>query len=97
MHGFDWTFPYPSQRMPVLSRQAVATSQPLAAQVGLSVMQRGGNAADAAVATGTVWENGGVRHGAPTSSETALMSLASFWGCGHAQVGGREGRLGLDG
>jgi hypothetical protein len=35
---FDWEFPYPSQRMPILARDAVATSQPLAAQAGLSML-----------------------------------------------------------
>jgi gamma-glutamyltranspeptidase / glutathione hydrolase len=48
---FDWTFPYASRRMPVLARNAVATSQPLAAQAGLSMLYKGGNAADAAIAT----------------------------------------------
>ena len=33
---FSWDFPYPSQRMPVLARNVVATSQPLAAQAGLA-------------------------------------------------------------
>jgi len=37
--------------MPVMARRVVATGQPLAAQVGLNVLQRGGTAADAAVAT----------------------------------------------
>src|SRR5262245_26864375 len=48
---FDWQFPYPSQRMPVLARNIVATSQPLAAQAGLSMMHKGGNAVDAILAT----------------------------------------------
>jgi gamma-glutamyltranspeptidase/glutathione hydrolase len=38
------------QRSPVFGRDVVATSSPAAAQVGLGVMQRGGNAVDAAVA-----------------------------------------------
>ena len=49
MKPFDWAFPYPSQRMPILARNAVATSQPLAAQAGLSMLYKGGNAADAAI------------------------------------------------
>src|SRR5688572_24575512 len=51
MKAFDWQFPYPSQRMPVLARNIVATSQPLAAQAGLSMMMKGGNAVDAILAT----------------------------------------------
>jgi gamma-glutamyltranspeptidase / glutathione hydrolase len=51
MKPFDWDFPYASQRMPVLSRNAVATSQPLAAQAGLRMLFKGGNAVDAAIAT----------------------------------------------
>jgi gamma-glutamyltranspeptidase/glutathione hydrolase len=44
---FSWNFPYRSQRMPVLAKNVVATSQPLAAQAGLAMMAKGGNAVDA--------------------------------------------------
>ena len=47
----NWDFPYPSRRMPVLARNFVATAQPLAAQAGLSMLAKGGNAIDAAIAT----------------------------------------------
>ena len=42
--------PYPSARQPVLARNLVATSQPLAAQAGAAAFARGGNAIDAALA-----------------------------------------------
>jgi len=47
---FSWNFPYPSQRMPVLAKNIVATSQPLAAQAGLAMLAKGGNAVDAGLA-----------------------------------------------
>lgn len=46
----DWTLPYASHRSPVLGRNVVSTSQPLAAQAGLSMLLAGGNAVDAALA-----------------------------------------------
>jgi gamma-glutamyltranspeptidase/glutathione hydrolase len=51
MTGFGWEFPYTSQRMPLLAANVVATSQPLAAQAGVQMLLKGGNAADAIVAT----------------------------------------------
>ena len=45
-------FRFPSRRSNVLARHGlVATSQPLAAQAGLTVLKEGGNAIDAAIAT----------------------------------------------
>ena len=46
----NWNLPFPSGRQPVLARNVVATSQPLAAQAGAQAFARGGNAIDAALA-----------------------------------------------
>jgi gamma-glutamyltranspeptidase/glutathione hydrolase len=77
MAEIDWTFPYSSQRMPVLARNVVATSQPLAAQAGLGMLAAGGNAADAAVAAAialTVVE--------PTSNGIGSDAFALVWAGG---------------
>jgi gamma-glutamyltranspeptidase/glutathione hydrolase len=46
----NWNLPFPSGRQPVLARNIVSTSQPLAAQAGAATFARGGNAIDAALA-----------------------------------------------
>ncbi len=74
MTSFDWQFPYPSQRMPILAANVVASSQPLAAQAGLRMLMQGGNAVDAAVATAialTVLE--------PTSNGIGSDAFALVW------------------
>ncbi len=74
MTDFSWDFPYPSQRMPILARNCVATSQPLAAQAGLRMLLKGGNAVDAILATAialTVLE--------PTSNGIGSDAFAILW------------------
>ncbi|MEJ2290473.1 MAG: gamma-glutamyltransferase family protein [Deinococcales bacterium] len=71
---FDPRLPYPSVRHPVLADAVVATSQPLAAQAGLRMLERGGNAIDAAIAaamTLTVVE--------PTANGLGSDAFALVW------------------
>jgi gamma-glutamyltranspeptidase/glutathione hydrolase len=48
--NFNSHNPYPTTRLPVFARNVVSTSHPLAAQAGLRMMWKGGNAVDAAIA-----------------------------------------------
>lgn len=67
--------PFASQRQTVFAKRGmVATSQPLAAQAGLEILQKGGNAIDAAIATAaalTVVE--------PTSNGIGGDAFALVW------------------
>jgi len=51
MTPFSWQNPYAWPRKPLLAANAVATSQPLAAQAGLQMLAEGGSAVDAILAS----------------------------------------------
>jgi gamma-glutamyltranspeptidase/glutathione hydrolase len=72
--SFDWTNPYPTVRTPVFARNLVATSQPLAAQAGLRMLQAGGNAVDAAVAAAAV-----ITMTEPCSNGLGADNFAIIW------------------
>ncbi|HEY5562640.1 MAG TPA: gamma-glutamyltransferase family protein [Clostridiaceae bacterium] len=71
-------YQYPSKRNVIYGRRGmVATSQPLAAQAGLDILKKGGNAIDAAIATAaclTVVE--------PTSNGIGSDAFAIVWSKG---------------
>ena len=48
--NFNFHNPYPTARLPVFARNVVSTSHPLAAQAGLRMLWKRGNAVDAAIA-----------------------------------------------
>ncbi len=74
--SFDpFKYTYPSQRRVIYGRNGmVCTSQPLAAQAGVDILKKGGNAVDAAIATAacmTVLE--------PTSNGLGSDAFALVW------------------
>src|SRR3954462_14139733 len=74
MKNFDFHNPYPTTRIPVFARNVVSTSHPLAAQAGLRMLWKGGNAVDAAIAAAaamTVWE--------PVSNGLGSDAFAILW------------------
>jgi gamma-glutamyltranspeptidase / glutathione hydrolase len=82
------TQPFPFGRQSMMGTNgAVATSQPLAAQAGMAMLQRGGNAIDAAIATAialTVVE--------PTSNGIGADAFALVWADGELHGLNASGR-----
>jgi gamma-glutamyltranspeptidase / glutathione hydrolase len=91
MKNFDFHNPYPTTRIPVFARNAVSTSHPLAAQAGLRMMWKGGNAVDAAIAAAAA-----MMICEPVSNGLGSDAFAILWdgkqlqginGSGHAPAG----------
>jgi gamma-glutamyltranspeptidase/glutathione hydrolase len=83
--NFDpYYFPYPSRRqLTYAAGGMIASSQPLAAQTGLDILKKGGNAVDAAVAAAaamTVLE--------PCSNGIGGDAFALFWSAGEGRLRG---------
>lgn len=79
----NFDLPHGATREPVIGRNVVATSQPLAAQAGLQMLTAGGTAADAAVATAaalTVVE--------PTANGLGSDAFAMWWDSASQQLHG---------
>jgi len=87
MTSFDYQFPYRSQRMPVMARNMVAASQPLAVQAGVRVLQEGGNAVDAALATAIT-----LAIVEPTSNGIGSDAFALIWDDGSLKGLNASGR-----
>jgi len=82
-----WELPYASRRPVVMAPNVVATSQPLAAQAGLEMLARKGNAVDAALAAAialTVVE--------PTSNGIGGDAFALVWHVGRLHALNGSGR-----
>lgn len=80
---FSWANPYPTLRTPVFARDIVATSQPLAAQAGLRLLQAGGNAVDAAIGAAAV-----IAQTEPCSNGLGSDCFAILWDPASGQLHG---------
>jgi len=72
--NFSWSNPYRTVRTPVFARNIVSTSQPLAAQAGLRILQAGGSAVDAAIAAAAV-----IAQTEPCSNGLGSDNFAIVW------------------
>src|SRR3954465_2291224 len=71
---FSWKLPYAWPRTPVLARNIVCTSQPLASQAGLAILPEGGRAVDAALAAAIT-----LTLGEPVSNGIGSDAFAIVW------------------
>jgi gamma-glutamyltranspeptidase/glutathione hydrolase len=81
--NFSWSNPYRTVRTPVFARNVVSTSQPLAAQAGLRMLQAGGNAVDAAIAAAAV-----IAQTEPCSNGLGSDNFAIVWNPADRQLHG---------